>query len=198
MIDSREPKDGDYASYVESLVNAPKAQQLPEAPSTGWGHGGDAAAPGALPGEAPGAVPGRFPRQAARPDSGATRPDAGATRPDAGATRPDANRLDGGATRRDAGAGRQHAGATRPDAGAGPLDAESLEMRLERLRRTLPAASAGLPRLFRRIAGFASFAGIALIVLSFAGNPPFFAHPVPGILLIAAGAFLRGLARKLP
>jgi hypothetical protein len=65
MIDSREPKDGDYASYVESLVNAPKAQQLPEAPSTGWGHGGNAAAPGALPGalpgEAPGAVPGRFP-----------------------------------------------------------------------------------------------------------------------------------------
>lgn len=195
MIDSREPKDGDYASYVESLVNAPKAQQLPEAPSTGWGHGGDAAAPGSLPGvlpgEAPGAVPGRFPRQAARPD-------AAANRPDAGATRPDASRLDGGATRRDAGAGRQHAGATRPDAGGSPLDAESLEMRLERLRRTLPVASAGLPRLFRRIAGFASFAGIALIVLSFAGNPPFFAHPVPGILLIAAGAFLRGLARKLP
>jgi hypothetical protein len=136
-------------------------------------------------------VPGRFPRQAAHPD-------AGANRPDAGATRPDASRLDGGATRRDTGAGRQHAGATRPDAGAGPLDAESLEMRLERLRRTLPDASAGLPRLIRRIAGFASFAGIALIVLSFAGDPPFFAHPVPGILLIAAGAFLRGLARKLP
>ena len=188
MIDSREPKDGDYARYVESLVNAPKAQQLPEAPSNGWGHGGGAVAPGAGQGVAqdatPGAVPGRFPRQAAGPD--------------AGATRPDASRLDGGATRRDTGAGRHDAGATRPDAGASPLDGESLEMRLERLRRTLPEASAGLPRLMRRIAGFASFAGIALIVLSFAGNPPFFAHPVAGILLIAAGAFLRGLARKLP
>lgn len=184
MIDSREPKDGDYASYVESLVNAPQAQQLPDAPSTGWGHGGNAAFQGDASEALPGAVPGRFPRQAAGPD--------------AGATRPDAMRLDGGATRRDAGEGRHGAGATRPDAGASPHDGDSLEMRLERLRRTLPAASAGLPRLVRRIAGFASFAGIALIALSFTGNPPFFAHPVPGILLIAAGAFLRGLARKLP
>jgi hypothetical protein len=188
MIDSREPKDGDYASYVESLVSAPKAQQIPETPPTGWGHGGGAgapgAAPGALPGDPAGAVPGGFPRQAAGPH--------------AGATRPDATRLDGGATRREAGGARPTAGATRPDASAGPLDGESLEMRLERLRRALPVASAGLPHLLRRIAGFATFAGIALIALSFSEDPPFFAHPFGGILLITAGAFLRRLARKLP
>lgn len=169
MIDSSEPKDGDYVRYVESLVNAPKAQQLQEVQSTGWGHGADA---GTTRDAVPGAAPGRFPRQAARADAGATRPDAGGAPPDAGETR--------------------------PHRGSGPLHADSLEARLEQLRRTLPATSPGLPHQMRRIAGFATFAGIALIALSFADAPPFFAHPAPGILLVAAGAFLRRFARKLP
>lgn len=185
MIDASEPKDGDYVRYVEALVNAPKAQQLQETSAGGWGHGAEApergrggtagAAAGQPTGQqSTGTTAQRFPRQVAYPDAGATRPDAGHARPDAGTTR--------------------------PEPGSAHSPGESLEARLQQLQRlqaTLAASPGALPQLLRRIAGFASFAGIAMILLSFTDDPPFFAHPVPGILLIAVGAFLRGLPRKL-
>jgi hypothetical protein len=53
MIDAREPKNGDFVSYVENLSKMPVGQSLPHAPDDAFGHGsggGSAKAPGPAPG----------------------------------------------------------------------------------------------------------------------------------------------------
>jgi hypothetical protein len=159
MIDAREPKDGDYASYVESMVNAPKAQKLPaEPPADAWGR------------QAGGQPP--------RADQGPA-----ATRSGAGSAQ---QRLP-----RTPAPGAQHGEARRHVH-------ETLEARLEQLRLALPDASAGgLAQLLRRAATFASVIGIALVVLSFSNDPPFFANPGFGMLLVVLGAVLRRVAKNL-
>lgn len=130
MIDAREPKNGDYARYVEELVNATATGATPTAPSP-----------------------------AARPAS---------PRPLRGSA-PDA----------------------RPD---GPLPRQP---RAKGAERQSPPEPGELAHVLRRVAGIASFIGLALILLSLTDMAPFFADPAFGMLLLAAGIFINRFARKL-
>lgn len=164
MIDAREPKNGDYASYVESLVNSPDSRPPTRATAPGArGRRAARAAAGARAGDAKtgDARPAQPPRRAALP-------------------------------------GAPAAGSLWGNSANGPLPDPSVEAGLQQLRQAFPGATMeSVGQLLQRAASFATIAGGALILLSFSDDPPFFASPALGMLLIVAGFGMRGLARRL-
>jgi hypothetical protein len=151
MIDAREPKNGDFVSYVEKLAKMPVGQVLPPASDDAFGHGAGRAGAGT-------------PRQ-----GGGARP---APAPPQGRDAEDARRA----------------------------HKEMLEARREKLAGAGPAGrefAHQVSAVLRRVAAFATFAGIAMVALSFTDEPPFFAQPVLGIGLVVIGAVANRLSRKL-
>lgn len=143
MIDAREPRNGDYASYVENLVDqSARALSAPRSP---------------------GRDPGARKRASRRSAAQATSPAGGAP------------------------AGLPAGGMLGNQPGTGLPGPDSFE-----------AAAAGVAGALRRAAAVATVAGIALIGLSMLDDPPFFAEPGLGILLIAIGAFINRFARSRP
>ena len=126
MIDSNEPRNGDFVTYVENLVRLPKGAGLP----------------------AEGASPGQVPRDRPAAKAGSRW-------------------------------GRSGAGSAPPD--------------IEQLAR---GAARTIGRVLGRVATFMLIAGIALLAISFADNPPFHVDPMLGIFLAVGGALLRRLAAK--
>lgn len=151
MIDSREPKNGDFASYVEGLSGHP---------------------PGEVPSGMRARKIGRDPMARARPLRG----------PLAESLRARAN----SARSRTEASEHQAAGAQPPGAG---------DPRAGDAARPLDAPGADAP--MRTAARIATVAGIVLFGLSLLDDPPYFADPAAGILLLVAGAILRRIARKL-
>lgn len=140
MLETGEPKDGDFARYVERLVHPPTGSKPPAA--------------GAPP--QPAAMP-----SAARPVA--------AVRPGAQA------------------AGQQGAAANRST----PAEA------LAAARRGLDTVRRSAANLLAKAAVAATFAGVALLVISFADGPPALADPRLGIGLLIAGLVARRLSGKL-
>lgn len=136
MLETGEPKDGDFARYVERLVHPPTGAKPPDA-------AGASRSP-ALP-------------PAARPTAVAQ----------AGV----------------------HAGA----AAERPTPAEALAA----ARRSLETVRRSAANLLAKAAVAATFAGVALLVISFADGPPALADPTLGVGLLIAGFVANRLSGKL-
>jgi len=181
MIDAREPKNGDFATYVESLVRLPTEQKLhapaPGAVQTRRESRASAAAHGS------GAPHTAWGRHAADPAAALEKlPEA--LRRVLGARTGTSPAAQGGA-----GPGTQGGAGPTTQGGAGPTT----------------QGGAGLPdemakpfaRALSRIAGIAVIAGLSILAMSFGQDPPFFADPVLGIGLIVGGALAHRASGKI-
>ncbi len=185
MIDANEPEGGDYVRYLDRLVNASHqaSQQQVRQAQTGRND--------SRPSEPPQQAL-RMPRVPAHklPDTATGTAKAS---PDIG----------WGQSKDTAWGASTVSGAPAPLGQAQAREAavaalqQTLEARRARLRAALPGAAAGLAHALRRIATVASFAGIVMIAAFFVDEPPFFASPFAGILLLAAGGFLRRIAGRI-
>ena len=167
MMDAREPKDGDFVTYVENLVRLPTAQGMQPPSSVATPERGDTAKDRAS--------------QSAWGHAGGMQ--AGIERlPEP--VRKVLEAKDGNAAKQVLQAVLQarRASAAKSRSQAGQSHAD-------------PSDSAS--RTIGQVATIATILGIALIALSFAPDAPFFADPVLGITLLVAGAIARRLSRKL-
>lgn len=128
MIDSSEPKDGDFVAYVERLVRLPEGARLPAQDP------------------APGQVSRRKPQ-----DDGMVR-----TIRDAPARAPRGAQID----------------------------------------ETVRDAVRAIARILGRVATVMLIAGIGLLAISFADDPPFHVDPMAGAVLAVAGGLVRRLAAR--
>ncbi len=193
MIDSNEPKDGDFVAYVEKLVRLPEGMRLP----SGEGSPGEVARRDTVrkwsavvkpaPGHEPAARHETDPQRASKLAElaagsgqawGRSVTDLFGER--AGATQGPTG--DDGASEV-FGQSSARARASRASRRVAPLDVEQ--------------AARMLARLVRRVGALMVIGGLALIAASFADRPLFQVDPAVGVVLTAMGAVFTRLAGKV-
>lgn len=185
MIDSSEPKDGDFVAYVERLVRLPEGARLPE----------QDAAPGQVSGarrEGEGLV--RVVRDAlAQPRRGSTPVDAPPAAEVARTAQSDAHWGRTGASPFDADTSLFGSPTRDTPAAAGRAGRRGTGTDVEKAARDAVRA---LARILGRVATVMLIAGIGLLAIAFADHPPFRVDPMAGAVLAVAGGLIKRLAAK--
>lgn len=183
MLDAREPKNGDFATYVENLTRHPPTQHPMggEAPKHSAGHHGGPAPGAAAPGgeKLKSALRAWSHGRAKTPDPHPPAQQAAAQ----AATQPTAQAV--AQASRSAPAPANPPAASQRVEGADPMAGVPPE--------AVASARASLAKLLERASAIATFVGIAMIATSFADDPPFFSDPLVGVALL----FFAGIANRI-
>ena len=193
MIESNEPKDGDFVAYVEKLVRLPEGMRLPASD----GSPGEVARRDTL--RKWSAVvkpdPGREP--AARHDTDPQRAHKLAELAAGSAQAWGRSVTDLFGERTGTGTAQRSAS----DDAAGEVFGQASSRASRAARRAAPLdveqAARALARLVRSVGSLMVIGGLALIAASFADMPLFQADPAVGIVLTAMGAVFRRLAGRV-
>ena len=175
MIESNEPRDGDFVRYVDELMRRSPGAPLPQAPG---------------PGEVVPAARGEresllqtlrdvLTNRAGAPPRTGTPPPAGSG--------PDSARLPA----------PERAQAPATARSPAPMQPRTVPSSARTRAGGASAESAMVARVLARIASIASFAGVVLLAMSFADEPPVPIDPIVGIALLAGAAVVRRIARGL-
>lgn len=171
MIDSGEPRDGDFVRYVDELTRRPPGASLPQAPG---------------PGEV--VPPARGERESllqtlrdVLTNRAGTPPSAGSDQASAGLPAPPRT------------TSRAPASAHPP----APLQPRPVPSSARTRAGNTGPDAAMVGRVLTRLASIAIFAGVVLLAMSFAEDPPVPIDPIVGVALLAGAAIVKRIARGL-
>jgi hypothetical protein len=199
MIESNEPKDGDFVTYVEKLVRLPEGMRLPSGgASPGEVGRGESVWSGILKPAAGGERARRKEReQAARHQTDAQKASKLAELAGSGAQA--WGRSVAGMFGDKASTAQPSSGSGAGDGAFGQSTAQASASRAARRAAPLDAEAAArmIAKFVTRLGSFLVFVGIALIAMSFADRPPIEVDPAAGIVLTAVGAVIRRVAGRI-
>ena len=179
MIDSREPKDGDFVEYVDKLVRMPRGATHPMA------------------GGAPGEVARETKPSLDGPNAlieGLRRILIERTRTPGGG---DNTRTPSGGDTAWGPGGRDATASPAPGAKPAPLAPRTIAAPQRARAGAANEAAVAISRTMRRIASLAIFAGVVLLAMSFADDPPLEIDPIVGIALLVGAAVLKRIAKGI-